>query len=103
MSRTVIKAVAMSGNGSANIADFDSDVVLLVDAHDPAITQSEDVEDLALERLASHLGDARAAGAQHDLIIGAGELEPIDVAALLEPPAEGIDHLLAAVANPLRA
>ena len=35
-SRTVIKAVAMSGNGSVSIADFDPDVVLLVDAHDPS-------------------------------------------------------------------
>ncbi|HET9466890.1 MAG TPA: phosphoribosylanthranilate isomerase [Vicinamibacterales bacterium] len=34
--RTVIKAIAMSGNGSVNIADFDPDIVLLVDAHDPA-------------------------------------------------------------------
>ena len=33
--RTVIKAVAMSGNGSVNIADFDPDVLLLIDAHDP--------------------------------------------------------------------
>lgn len=33
--RTVIKAVAMSGNGSVNIADFEPDVLLLVDAHDP--------------------------------------------------------------------
>src|SRR5688572_5850007 len=35
-SRSVIKAVAMSGNGSVHIADFDPDVVLLVDAHDPS-------------------------------------------------------------------
>jgi len=34
-SRTVIKAVGMTGNGSATIDDFDPDVVLLVDAHDP--------------------------------------------------------------------
>lgn len=35
-SRTVFKSVAMSGSGSVNVADFDPDVVLLVDAHDPA-------------------------------------------------------------------
>ena len=34
-SRTVFKSVAMSGDGSVNIADFDPDVVLLVDAYDP--------------------------------------------------------------------
>jgi phosphoribosylanthranilate isomerase len=33
--RSVFKAVAMLENGTATIADFDSDVVLLVDAHDP--------------------------------------------------------------------
>ena len=33
--RTVIKAIGMTNNGSANIADFDHDVMLLVDAHDP--------------------------------------------------------------------
>jgi phosphoribosylanthranilate isomerase len=35
-SRTVIKAVGMTDNGSIDIADFDSEIVLLVDAHDPA-------------------------------------------------------------------
>jgi phosphoribosylanthranilate isomerase len=34
-SRTVIKAVGMTDNGSVKIDDFDADVVLLVDAHDP--------------------------------------------------------------------
>ena len=48
----------------------------------------EDVEDLALERLAAHLADARAAGAQHDLLAAAGELERVHLAALLEPPAK---------------
>ncbi len=33
--RTVIKSVSMKDNGSVNIDDFDSDVVLLIDAHDP--------------------------------------------------------------------
>ena len=33
--KTVFKAIGMTGNGSTNIADFDPDVVLLVDAHDP--------------------------------------------------------------------
>jgi phosphoribosylanthranilate isomerase len=35
-SRTVIKSVGMADNGSVTIADFDPDVVLLVDAHDPS-------------------------------------------------------------------
>jgi phosphoribosylanthranilate isomerase len=34
--RTVIKAIGMTDNGSTQIDDFDADVVLLVDAHDPA-------------------------------------------------------------------
>ena len=33
--RTIFKAVGMTDNGSLNIEDFDPDVVLLVDAHDP--------------------------------------------------------------------
>src|SRR5213596_3772298 len=32
-----------------------------------------------------------------------GELECVDLAALLEPPPEGVDHLLAAVTDPLLA
>ena len=32
---TVIKAIAMRDNGSVSIADFDPEIVLLVDAHDP--------------------------------------------------------------------
>ena len=32
----IIKAIGMTDNGSTNIDDFDPDVVLLVDAHDPA-------------------------------------------------------------------
>ena len=32
---TIFKAIGMAGNGSVNIADFDSDVVMLVDAYDP--------------------------------------------------------------------
>jgi phosphoribosylanthranilate isomerase len=35
-SRTLIKAIGMTDNGSTRIDDFDPDVVLLVDAHDPA-------------------------------------------------------------------
>jgi len=36
LGRTVIKAVGMADNGSVNIADFAPEIVLLVDAHDPA-------------------------------------------------------------------
>ena len=36
LKRTIFKSVAIASNGSTNIDDFDSDVVLLVDAHDPA-------------------------------------------------------------------
>jgi len=35
LNRTVIKAVGMSDSGTVNIADFDPDVLLLVDTHDP--------------------------------------------------------------------
>ena len=35
-SRSVIKAVGMKDNGSVNIDDFGPDIVILVDAHDPA-------------------------------------------------------------------
>jgi len=34
--RTVFKAIGVPDNGSTHIDDFDADVVLLVDAHDPA-------------------------------------------------------------------
>jgi phosphoribosylanthranilate isomerase len=34
--RTIFKAIGMSDDGSTHIDDFDADVVLLVDAHDPA-------------------------------------------------------------------
>lgn len=34
--RTLIKAIGLEDNGSTTIDDFDSTVVLLVDAHDPA-------------------------------------------------------------------
>jgi phosphoribosylanthranilate isomerase len=34
--RTVFKAIGVADNGSTHIDDFDADVVLLVDAHDPA-------------------------------------------------------------------
>ena len=33
--RTIFKAISMSGNGSVNVGDFAPEVVLLVDAHDP--------------------------------------------------------------------
>jgi phosphoribosylanthranilate isomerase len=33
--RTIFKAIGMTHNGSLNIEDFDPEVVLLVDAHDP--------------------------------------------------------------------
>jgi hypothetical protein len=67
------------------------------------LAQGEDVEDLALEWLASHLGDARAAGSHDDLLAAAGELERVDLAALVETPTEGVDHLLATVADPVLA
>lgn len=35
-SRTVFKAIGLADNGATAIDDFDPDVVLLVDAHDPA-------------------------------------------------------------------
>ena len=35
-SRTVFKAIGIADNGTTAIGDFDPDVVLLVDAHDPA-------------------------------------------------------------------
>ncbi len=35
-SRTVIKAIAITDNGSMNLSEFDQGVVLLVDAHDAA-------------------------------------------------------------------
>jgi phosphoribosylanthranilate isomerase len=34
--RTVIKAIGVKDNGSVNIAGFDPEIVLLVDAYDPA-------------------------------------------------------------------
>ena len=36
LQRTIFKAIGMTDNGSIQIDDFDADVVLLVDAHDPA-------------------------------------------------------------------
>ena len=36
LNRRIFKGVGMTDNGSVNIADFDPDVVLLVDAHDPS-------------------------------------------------------------------
>jgi hypothetical protein len=47
--------------------------------------------------------DVRSACAQHDPLAAAGELERVDPAALLEPPPEGVEHLLAAVTDPLLA
>lgn len=35
LGRSVIKAISLSDNGAPNVADFDPDVVVLVDAHDP--------------------------------------------------------------------
>jgi phosphoribosylanthranilate isomerase len=35
LQRSIFKAIGMTDNGSVNIDDFDADVVLLVDAHDP--------------------------------------------------------------------
>src|SRR6266498_774049 len=37
----------------------------------------------------------------HNLITGSGELERVDLAPLLQAPAEGVEHLLAPVADPL--
>src|SRR6266540_178889 len=61
------------------------------------------LEDLSLERLAPYLRDAQATGSHDHLLIAAGELERVDLAALLETPAEGVDHLLATVADPVLA
>jgi hypothetical protein len=47
--------------------------------------------------------DVRSASAQHDPLAAAGELERVDPAALLEPPPERVEHLLAAVTDPLLA
>jgi hypothetical protein len=60
-------------------------VPVVDDAHNPAVAQGEDVEDLALQRLASDLGDARATRADRDLVTRACELERVDIAALVEP------------------
>src|SRR5207244_9466327 len=76
---------------------------VVVDAHDPPVAQGENVEDLALERLVFHRVDACSARAEHNLLAAAGELECIDLAAPLEPPTERVDHLLAAVTDPLLA
>src|SRR5262245_61654018 len=35
LGRSVIKAIALSDNGATTVADFDTDVVVLIDAHDP--------------------------------------------------------------------
>jgi phosphoribosylanthranilate isomerase len=35
--RTIFKAIGMTDNGSTRVDDFDADVVLLIDAHDPAL------------------------------------------------------------------
>jgi hypothetical protein len=59
------------------------------------------LEDLAQGLLLE--ADVRSACAQHDLVAAAGELERVDLAALLEPPTERVDHLLAAVTDPLLA
>src|SRR6266545_3028697 len=48
---------------------------VVLDAHDPPVAQSEDVEDLPLERLAPYLRDAQATGSHDHLLIAAGELE----------------------------
>ena len=36
LNRRIFKAVGLEENGTVNVAEFDPDVVLLVDAHDPA-------------------------------------------------------------------
>ena len=54
-----------------------------------------------LERLARDLGDGRATGSHDHLITATAELERVDLAALLQSPAEGLDHLLGAVADPV--
>jgi len=63
----------------------------------------KDIEHLPLERLGANVGDARTAGAHHDLVAAAGEFERVDLTALLEPPAEGLDHLFAPLAARLLA
>src|SRR5262245_20655887 len=47
--------------------------------------------------------DVGSARAQHDRLAAAGELRRVDLAALLQPPTERVDHLLRAVTNPLLA
>src|SRR5439155_6633778 len=65
------------------------------------VPQRKDVEDLA-QRLFVR-ADVRSPSAQHNMLAAARELECVDLAALLEPPTEGVDHLLAPVTDPLLA
>src|SRR5712691_7850150 len=90
----------MTGGEGGNIS---SSAAKVFDAHDPPVAQRKDVEDLALEGLVFHRANARSARAQHHPLAAAGELECVDLAALLEPPTERVDHLLAAATDPLLA
>jgi hypothetical protein len=65
------------------------------------VAQGEDVEDLI--QLLFQRTDVLSACAQHDLVAAARELKCVDLAALLERPAKRVDHLLAAVTDPLLA
>jgi hypothetical protein len=84
--RTVTSPLSISGAGSRRCAR-------------PSVAKGEDVVDLALERLARDLRRFRTARAHHDPVFAADELEHVDLAALVERPAEGVDHLVAAVAD----
>jgi hypothetical protein len=88
-------------SGDAGRVESLASTPIVVDAHDAPFSQGEDVEDLAQGLFLG--ADVRSPCAQHDLLAAAGELECVDLAALLEPPPEGVDHLLAAVTDPLLA
>src|SRR6266516_4266999 len=66
------------------------------------IRPSRSVKTLKIWPRGSSAGPMIGPRAQH-LLAAPGELECVELAALLEPPAEGVDHLLAAVTDPLLA
>jgi hypothetical protein len=73
------------------------------DAHDPPLAQGEDVEDLAIERLVLDRVDAWAASAEDDCSPARVNSSASISRRRSSPQAEGLDHLLAAVADPLLA
>src|SRR5262249_4201555 len=74
---------------------------IVVDLHDPPVAYREDVEHPAQGLF--HRADVRASCAHNDTLATARELEGVDLATVLEHPAERVDHLLAAVTDPLVA